>query len=112
MTPAVVATAAPVPVKHRPDYHPRSIRNLADYQAVRIARFVARHPEYERLPADVLLQYADTYRDDEAHTLEQEFRDNGILTGCRADYARPQARDRGWEPPLDSDALGGSYGLA
>ena len=70
---------------------PATIRDQADHEAARIARFVARHPQYNRLPPDVLLQYADTYRDDADHALEQEFRDNGVLCGCRADYHRRSA---------------------
>lgn len=80
------------------------IHHLTDWQAGQIARFVDRHPQYARLPADVLLQYAETYRDDTDHALEQEFRDNGVLRGCRADCCHARHRGDGWIPFSD-DAL-------
>lgn len=84
------------------------IHNLTDWQASRISAFVARYPEYRRLPPDVLLQYADTYRDDADHALEQEYRDNGVLLGCRADYKRADGVEWGWVPFSDCDCLGAS----
>jgi hypothetical protein len=80
------------------------IRTTTDRQSSRIAAFVERYPQYARLPADVLLQYAETYRDDEDHTLEQELRDNGVIAGCRIDYKRPGERERG-SIPFSDDVL-------
>lgn len=82
-----------------------TIRGLADREATRIDRFLARHPQYRRLPPDVLLQYAETYRDDSDHALEQEFRDNGVLAGCRADLSHAYDRGDGWIPFSDDVAL-------
>jgi hypothetical protein len=85
------------------------IRSTTDHQADRISRFVARYPQYARLPADVLLQYVDTYRDESDHALEQEFRDNGVLAGCRADLRHALDRGDGWIPFSDDYALEASY---
>lgn len=101
------SAAAPVPL-HRPAVsytRTTPIRSLADWEADRIARFVARRPEYARLPADVLLQYAETYRDDTDHALEQEYRDNGVLRGCRIDHSHAARRRDGWIPFSDDVVL-------
>lgn len=84
-----------------PVYAPGAIRSIADRQRAAIESFVTKYPEYARLAPDVLLQYADTYRDDKDHALEQEFRDNGVLTGARIDYSRPAGKD--WDDVPTSD---------
>lgn len=101
-----VATVT-VAVTHRPAPQRTTapIRSLADWQADRVERFVARRPEYARLPVDVLLQYAETYRDDSDHTLEQEYRDNGVLRGCRIDHSHAARRGDGWIPFSDDLVL-------
>lgn len=75
---ALPAVIAPSPK------HP-TIRDLTDREANKLTRFMARHPQYSKLPMDVLIQYADTYRDDADHAMEQELRDQGVLRGCLAD---------------------------
>jgi hypothetical protein len=41
--------------------------------------------------------------------LEQEFRDNGVLAGCRADLRHALDRGDGWIPFSDDYALEASY---
>lgn len=82
-------------------YAPGTIRTAADRQRAALERFVAKYPQYAKLPPDVLVQYAATYRDDKDHALEQEFRDNGVLAGCRVDYSRPEEKE--WDTVLTSD---------
>lgn len=82
-------------------YAPGTIRTAADRERATMERFVARYPEYAKLPPDTLVQYAATYRDDKDHALEQEYRDNGVLQGARVDYSRPEEKD--WDVVLTSD---------
>jgi hypothetical protein len=93
-----VATQLPTPPAL---YAPGFIRRGADRQRAVIDAFVAKYPQYSKLPPDVLVQYAATYRDDKDHALEQEFRDNGVLHGARVDYSRPAGRD--WDDVPTSD---------
>ena len=84
-------------------YSPGEIRRHTDSQLAVIEVFLLRHPEYAKLPPDVLLQYAETYRDMKDHTLEQEFRDNGVIAGARGDYTRPETPDWDADPVHFSD---------
>ncbi len=88
-------------------YTPGPLRRAADAARNAVDAFVAKHPEYSRLSPDVLLQYAATYRDDKDHALEQEYRDNCVLAGCRIDYRRPcdEARD---EVPFSDSVFPGA----
>ena len=92
-------------VLHHPAPLPSPIRTHADRTADRIARFTARYPQYARLAPDVILQYAETYRDDTDHALEQDLRDNGVLPACSVDYSRFRALDRGEVPFSDYAVL-------
>jgi hypothetical protein len=94
---SLTVTPVPSPLPH-PQHRP-SIRSLADREAVRLARFLDKHPEYARLSPDVLLQYAETYRDDRDHALEQ---------GCRADYGTRRAEDDPMPHP-DGEAYYGRW---
>ena len=91
----------PLPSTPPAFYAPGTIRTVFDRERVALERFVAKYPEYAKLPPSVLAQYAATYRDDKDHALEQEFRDNGVLHGARVDYERPAARD--WDHVPTSD---------
>jgi hypothetical protein len=83
-------------------YAPGTIRRGADRQRSVVDAFVAKYPQYARLAPDVLAQYAATYRDDKDHALEQEFRDNGVLTGARVDHGR-RREDGDWDEVPTSD---------
>ncbi len=101
-----VTQHATPPAQQPAIYAPGVIRTDTDYERNRMARFVANHPEYAKLPPSVLLQYATTYRDDKDHALEQEFRDNGILQGARADF---DLIERDWDTmPMSDDYSEGS----
>jgi hypothetical protein len=82
-------------------YAPGALRRSTDRQRASLESFVAKYPEYARLAPDVILQYAATYRDDKDHALEQELRDNGVLSGARVDYSRPAGDD--WDVVRLSD---------
>ncbi len=83
-----------------PVYAPGAFRLTTDRERNALDRFVNRYPEYSKLPPSVLAQYAVTYRDDRDHALEQEFRDNGVLDGARADFG---LSDRDWDDMPTSD---------
>jgi hypothetical protein len=87
-----------------PVYAPGIFRRQSDQQLAEVSSFLARHPEYQKLPVDALAQYAATYRDDRDHAMEQDFRDESVLCGCRADYARPESGKADWDAgPACSD---------
>jgi hypothetical protein len=90
------------------NYTPGPLRRAEDSARNVVDAFLGKHPEYARLSPDVLLQYAATYRDDKDHALEQDFRDNCVVTGCRIDYKRPSAIERGDMVTSDDAFLAGS----
>lgn len=88
-------TTTSLPAARPTTYNPGPLRRAADAARNAVDRFVAKYPEYGRLAPDVLQQYAATYRDDKDHALEQDFRDNMVLSGCRADYGLWRRLDHG-----------------
>ena len=77
--------AAPVttPAASNPaaDYAPGVIRSSTDREAALVEAFYRRHPEYELLPRDAVLQVAATYLDEDDHALRAALADEGVPVG-------------------------------
>lgn len=54
-----------------------SIRSVTDAERERAAAFCARHPEFEKLGHDALMQVAGTYRDLDDHAVIDGLRGTG-----------------------------------
>lgn len=94
-----------------PFYDVVQVQQISDSKGV-VARLLSAFPELARLPDVVLEQYADTYRDEEDHRMEETLRNEGVLAGCRADWDAPHDPDGVLDRPLSSDDLGASYEVA
>lgn len=70
---AAVATA-----DDDPQYAPGPIRAGTDLVHSALSAFTARHPEYERLGPDAVLQALSTYRTDEEAEEQEKLRGEGI----------------------------------
>lgn len=70
-----------VPALRNPDFPAAPIRSTTDRAACAVAGFVAEHPEYGRLGAEVVEQVMATYRTDDEHATRGSMIDNGVPVG-------------------------------
>lgn len=81
-------------VQNPADYAPGIIRSSTDREAALVDAFYRRHPEYEVLPRDEVLQVAATYLDEDDHALRAALADEGVPVGGRyAGFDDPETEE-------------------
>lgn len=78
-------------------YAPGVIRTQSDRERAAIAAFLHRHPEYEVLPREIVLQIGTTYLDEDDHAEREMLAGEGVPVGeaARFGFDDPEAEEAG-----------------